>query len=187
MEVHVLHGRVLVLSPRLRLLSGLAAAAAGMALWLALPLAAAAAPAGSSFSCRGSAVRVALTGTPVIEPFVANSPGAPCAADSTNVLTPTTVGPVAANVVNVNTKQTPATLGTADLADGDNATAYSTVTNPTVTLGTLVVHADVLTASATYACQNGIPVASSSGEVVGLTVNGQSVTIPPGTNQTVSL
>ncbi len=49
------------------------------------------------------------------------------------------------------------------------------------------MHADVLTAAATYTCRSGAPVASSSGEVAGLTVNGQSMTIPQGTNQTIPL
>lgn len=160
---------------------------AGMIASLAAPAAAAAAPAGSSFSCRASAARVALNGLPVIEPFVANSPDSPCSTDSTNVLTPTTIGPVAANVINVNTSQKPTTLGSAPLANGDNATASSTVTNPTVTLGSLVIHADVLSAAVAYTCHDGTPVPTSSGEVVALTINGQTTEIPQGINQTISL
>jgi hypothetical protein len=169
------------------IISALGAVVIGLAPWLAAPRIATAAPTGSSFSCRASAARVAIIGLPVLEPFVANSPDGPCAPDSNDVLTPSAIGPLDVNAVNVATDQKPATLGSADLVDGDNATASSTVTNPTLTLGTLVVHADVLTATAGYTCQSGIPVASSSGEVVGLTVNGQSMTIPAGTNQTVSL
>jgi hypothetical protein len=130
---------------------------------------------------------VALTELPVLEPYVANSPDAPCATDSNNMLTPTTSGPLAVNAVNVNTEQKPITLGSSNLANGDHASATSTVTNPTVTLGGLVVHADVLTAAVAYTCSKGQSVASSSGQVVGLTVNGQTTTVPQGTNQTISL
>jgi len=154
---------------------------------LMAPATASAVPPGSGFSCRASAARVALTGVPTIEPFVANAADKPCAAGSANVVTPTAIGPLNVNVVNVSTSQTPATLGSASLANGDHASAASTVTNPTVTLGALIVHADVLTATAAYTCQNGAPVASNSGQVVGLTINGQATSVPPGDNQSISL
>lgn len=102
-------------------------------------------------------------------------------------MTPTTIGPLAVNAVNVATSQTPATLGTTALANGDNATASSTVTNPTLALGALGIHADVLGATAAYTCQSGVAVASTSGQVVGLTVNGTPVTVPSGTNVTIPL
>ncbi len=162
----------------------------GLVMCLMLPALAVAAPPGSAFSCRASAARVALAGgVPAIEPFVANKADSPCKTDSADVLTPTTIGPLMANAVNVSTTQRPPTLTTAPLQNGDNATASSTVTNPTLTLGALVVHADVLTAQAAYTCQNGTPMASNSGQVAGLTINGQSITVPPGNppNQTVPL
>ena len=53
------------------------------------------------------------------------------------------------------------------------------MTRPSVTLGALTVSADVLDASAGYSCVDGRPLATSASRVVGLTVNGQSVTVPP--------
>lgn len=148
-------------------------------LGLVMPSAASAASSGS-FSCRASAARITLAGgtVPTIEPFVANNADTPCAADSQNVLTPTTVGPLTVNAVNVATATTPQT-----------ANASSTVTNPTVTIGSgaLVVHADVVSATAGYRCVNGTPQPNTSGQVVALTINGNAITIPPGTNVTVPL
>jgi len=174
-----------VISRFRRSLLGLVVAGATVA--LALPAAASAAPVNSGFSCRASAARVALTGLPVIEPFVANKADVPCRADTANVLTPTTIGPLMVNAVNVMTSQTPGQLGSATLPDGSNAAASSSVTNPALTLGALMVRADVLTASAAFTCKAGSPVASSAGQVVGLTVNGQAITVPPGDNVTIPL
>ncbi len=174
-----------VISRSRRSLLGLVVAGATVA--LAVPAAASAAPVNSGFSCRASAARVALTGLPVIEPFVANKADAPCRADTANVLTPTTIGPLMVNAVNVMTSQTPGQLGSATLPDGSNAAASSSVTNPALTLGALMVRADVLTASAAFTCKAGSPVASSAGQVVGLTVNGQAITVPPGDNVTIPL
>jgi len=121
------------------------------------PGVAAAVPSGSSFSCRASAARIALTPAlpvPVIEPFVANGKDTPCATDTANVLTPTTIGPLAANVINVNTSQTPSTLGSAPLVNGDNATASATVTNPTSPTPTPLVSPSIPSASTLItACQ----------------------------------
>jgi hypothetical protein len=142
-----------------------------------LPPAASASPTGS-FSCRASAARIALAGgtVPTIEPFIANGADAPCLADTENVLTPTTVGPLSVNAVNVTTVITSSDAG-----------ASSTVTNPTVTLGGLVVHADVLSAAAGYRCVNGTAQPFTSGQVVALTIDGHTIAIPPGTNVTVPL
>lgn len=180
-----------VLPSALGRLIGLAVCAAVSSLLMAGV--ASAAPAGSSFSCRASAARVALAGLlgqpplPAIEPFVANNAGTPCTAARADVVTPTTIGPLAVNAVNVATSQTPPTLGSTALANGDNATASSTVTNLTLALGALGIHADVLGATAAYTCQSGAAVASTSGQVVGLTVNGTPVTVPSGTNVTIPL
>jgi hypothetical protein len=103
------------------------------------------------------------------------------------VLVPTTVGPLTVDAVSVTTAQKPAVLGSAPLVNGDHASASSSLTNPTVGLTGLSVHASLLTASASYTCESGRAVASSSGSVVGLTINGSSVTVPPGVNQTVAL
>jgi hypothetical protein len=151
---------------------------------LAVPSVASASPLGS-FSCRGSAARVTLltgqTPIPTIEPFVANAQDKPCVPATADVLTPTTVGPISVNAVNVSTTEQ-------NLAYGG---ASSSVTNPTVTLGSggsgLTIHADVLTASAKYQCSNGRLSAVTSGQVVNLTINGQSITVPAGTNKSINL
>ncbi|HET9074543.1 MAG TPA: choice-of-anchor P family protein [Solirubrobacteraceae bacterium] len=145
-----------------------------------MPATASAAPSGA-FSCRASAARITLAGgtTPTIEPFVANGPDAPCMNASTAVLKPTTVGPLSADAVNVATMLTPQTA----------AVATSTVTDPGVALGSnsLVVHASVVSATAAYRCVNGAPQPLTSGQVVGLTINGQAITVPSGTNVTIPL
>ena len=174
-----------VISRFRRSLLGLVVAGATVA--LALPAAASAAPVNSGFSCRASAARVALTGLPVIEPFVANKADVPCRADTANVLTPTTIGPLMVNAVNVMTSQTPAQLGSTTLPDGSNAAASSSVTMPALTLPGLTISANVLTANAAFTCRAGSPVASSDGKVVGLVINGNPITVPPGDNVTIPL
>jgi len=164
-----------------------AACALAAAAALATPGAALGAPRGSSFSCRASAARIALTGAPTIEPFVANAAEKPCRSDHAGVLAPTTVGPLRVDAVTATTTQKPATLGAAPLVNGDHATSSTSLTNPTLGLAELSVHASLLSADASYTCEAGRALPSSSGSVVGLTINGNAVTVPPGVNQTVSL
>ncbi len=140
---------------------------------------------GSDFSCRASAVRVALkqpvpVGPPLLEPVVANPPGAPCVADSAAILVPTTIGPITVDAANAETVQTPADLAAAPAANGDNATSTASVTNPAIVLGGLTISATVLSARASYTCQNGQPVPAGSSVVANLTVNGQVIAIPAG-------
>jgi hypothetical protein len=162
---------------RLRLTLGLAVV--GMALALLVPSGASAASVGT-FSCRASAARILLPGgLPTIEPFVANKADSPCLTDSENVLVPTTVGPLTVNAVNVLT-----------VNNGlKGARAASKVTDPTVNLGSgaLLIHADVVTAAAGYLCMNGKPQEVNSGQVVALSINGHTITIPPGINQTITI
>lgn len=157
---------------------------AALLLMSASPGAASAAPRadGSDFSCRASAIRV-VTKVPVAlteEPFVANEADAPCVADEGGLLDPSTVGPVRAEAFSARTEQTPADLSSAPAANGDNATAAASVTNPVITLGGVTITAAVLTANASYTCQNGQPVAGGAPLVAQLAINASSVTVPAG-------
>ncbi len=159
----------------------MAAAAAVCSAFTLAPAALAAPRAdGSDFSCRASAVRVNLKQpAPVLlEPIVANAPGAPCRAESAEILNPTTIGPVTVDAANADTVQTPADLAAAPAANGDNATATVSVTNPRIELTGLAIAATVLSARASYTCQNGQPVPAGSSVVTNLTVNGQTIAIP---------
>jgi hypothetical protein len=138
-----------------------------------------------AFSCRASGARVTTPAigplvTPVlVEPFVANAAGSPCSTDDARVLTPTTVADaVTVNVVDVTTKQPPATPA----AEGQGAVASASVTRPAINLPGLTIAAAVLEAEATATCRSGAPRLASSGRVVSLTVNGQTQDVPPDEN-----
>ncbi len=135
---------------------------------------------GSDFSCRASAVRANLAANvpPLLEPVVANAPNAPCVADSAAILVPTTIGPVTVDAANAETVQTPADLAAAPAANGDNATATASVTNPAINLTGLTISATVLSARASYTCQNGQPVPAGSSIVTNLIINGMAIAIP---------
>ncbi len=138
---------------------------------------------GSAFSCRASAVRVTQKlplPVPALEPIVANAPNAPCVPANAGVLAPTPVGPVTVDVASARTAQTPANLASAVAANGDNATANASVTNPVIALPGLAISANVLTASASYTCQNGAAVPGGSPQVTSLVINGMAQAVPPG-------
>lgn len=141
-------------------------------------------PDGSDFSCRASALRV-VAGT-TIEPVVANAPDSPCAPASDSIVNTTTAGPVTVDVALAATDQKPANLASAPAAEGDNATAGSSVSNPVIALPGLAISASVLTATAAYTCTNGQPVPSGSTVVTNLTVNGTTIPVLGGP-QTVPL
>ncbi len=137
---------------------------------------------GSTFSCRASALRADVNqplDLPVVEPTVANPENAPCRPDFDSIIEPTTVGPVMVNLAVARTTQTPADLGSAPAAEGDNATSAAGVTKPVITLGALVISADVLSARASYTCRAGQPVPMGSSVVENLVVGGQAITLPP--------
>ena len=139
-------------------------------------------PGGADFSCRASVFRVALK-VPVaqtLEPFIANAPDAPCVPDRAGLFNPTPVGPVTVDIASAETTQTPANLATAPAANGDNATARASVTNPVIALPGAAISAAVLNANAAYTCQGGQSVPTASTTVTGLIVNGTAVSVPPG-------
>lgn len=126
-----------------------------------------------SFSCRASAAR-AITADPLpgvtVEPIVANGPDAPCATDSAQVLTSTTVGPLTAAALDAATELTP----------GQRARAAARVTDAAVAVPGLTITANVLNAQASYECVSGQPRPGSASQVVGLTINGNAVNVPDG-------
>lgn len=135
-----------------------------------------------AFSCRASALR--LTG--LLEPVVANPPGAPCRDDSATLIQ---IGQSGGGVTtslkapNARTDQTPNDLASAAPAVGDRATAHADTTDASIGVGIL---ATSTVADATAECTgSGVPALTSSSKVIGLKVNGQSydvltapVTIP---------
>jgi hypothetical protein len=144
----------------------LAALAVASALAAAAP--AAAAP-GDHFTCRASAVRVtglAGVGLPQAEPTVANPANDPCAAATATLAS----APAAlASVLSTGAEDASTSV------DATSATATADATNPSVlalVLGGL--HISQLSASASYQCANGQPVAQSSSQVTGLTGLAQS-------------
>ena len=114
-------------------------------------------------SCRASAVRVELL---QLEPWVANDQNVPCVAEETGLIPPTTIGPVGAAVLFARTRVT----GT-----GGDAFAGAAV----VTIGTAIA-AQAANASAEADCSGDAPSFTSSSTVVGLTIGGQPIDVPPG-------
>jgi hypothetical protein len=179
----------------------IAAAALLVLLGTAAPSLAAPRPNGGDFTCRGSAARV-TTGAPLppstIEPVVANGPEAPCVAAGNSPAAPAAAGPAQANLLEASTSVTPSDLSSTPPADGDNATATARVTDPAINLAEpflaepssvlgqvslpalvpVTIGANSLNATASYTCQGGQPVASSSSQVANLSVNGLPVALP---------
>ncbi len=146
-------------------------------------LAAAGAPRadGSNFSCRASALRVNFRNAtpPTVEPVVANGADAPCLRNSAAIVNRTAVGPLTVDLADASTNQTPTDLSTAPATNGDNARADASVTNPVFEVPGLRVTATVLSASASYTCQNGQAIPAGNSTVANLTINGQAITLPP--------
>jgi hypothetical protein len=157
---------------RLRSVASCAALAALLSAGIAAPaVAGPPAPSGGSdgeFSCRASALRVSLLGG-TLEPLVANDADVPCEDESTGLIGPLPLGPIAVSgVLTAMTDATPA---------GGHAEA--SVTNVAIgAVGIPAITADVLTSSADANCKDGKPVFSSAGEVVKVTIGGTVVQLP---------
>ncbi|MDP8909198.1 MAG: hypothetical protein M3N47_08815, partial [Chloroflexota bacterium] len=159
---------------------------------VAAPAGAAPRPDGSDFSCRASAVRAVFPPFPIVqpptlEPLIANRPGAPCADDAAQIIGAQTVGPAMTETLRVSTAVTPDDLSSRPAADGDNATASSTVERATITGLPAAIAATGLTAEAAFTCTGGQPVGTDSGRVESLTVGGVAVTVPAKDNFVVPL
>lgn len=167
-------------TPRRRTTGWVAAVAAASALLGLAPGAGAAPrPGGADFTCRASAVRVALVGQTLLEPVVANSPDAPCLDGTAAIIAPTDIGPVRVNVANADTAIDPDNLAAAPAANGDNARALATVTNPVVDLQGIRITADALGATASSVCQAGTANTTGASVVANIvvTVNGTPIPI----------
>lgn len=178
-------------TPRRRTTGWVAVVAAASALLGLAPGAGAAPrPGGADFSCRASAVRVALVGQTLLEPTIANAPDAPCADGTSAIIAPTDIGPVRVNVANADTTLDPDDLAAAPAANGDAARALATVTNPVVDLQAIRITADALGATASSVCQAGVPTTTGTSVVANINVTVGGATIPvvlPDANAPVDL
>src|SRR4051794_24091013 len=120
-------------------------------------------------SCRASAARVSLLGQLTVEPIRANAGSSPCSTQSSNVLKPTTIGPLTAEAVEANTADT-----------GTIRSGVASVTHPQIGLGPVSIGAQAVQASAQVRCNGTTPVLSSASRVVGLQVAGKGITLPTG-------
>ena len=151
------------LAPRARR-TGVAAVLGFAALSAVAPSPAAAA---GRTDCRASAARVTLLDRIVVEPVRANALSTPCSTQSAETLSPTSIGPLRAAAVVAYT-------GARGPANG----ALSGVAGANLTLGSANIAVRTLTAETAASCASGNPVLSGRSRVVGLTVNGQGITLP---------
>jgi hypothetical protein len=123
---------------------------------------------GGSFSCRASGLRIAH---PVLatEPVVANPSSVPCKNDFKKLDAVIVAPYVAVGVVTATT-----TVKPGGVPGGKAESAVATVR---ITVGTTVITAQVLSASATAGCaiENGMPLFTGSSQIVGLQINGGGV------------
>ncbi len=130
-----------------------------------LAFAAGPASAAGGFGCRGSAVRLTGLGVVNLEPAVANALGTPCASQSTSIVS---VPAPLSTVLGLNAASAQTSVSAAGV------TAQSGVVDP-LFLGLFGgIQVQSLTAQAQDRCVRGSAAASSSSQVVGLTVNGRS-------------
>jgi hypothetical protein len=144
------------------------------------------------FGCRASLARVGLGNATILEPIVANGPGAPCASDSHGVQTASIpalsnylalAGPAA--VYTFSSTSQPTTTGA--VAPGATALAsVDGVTIPTPNGGSIVI-AGPVQASASYECSGGKVTSSGSTTLSVITVNGTKITLVPDQGLTIPL
>ncbi len=128
-----------------------------------------------TFSCKASAVRVALLGL-TLEPFVANEPDVPCATDEAGLINPTDVGPLRVSVLSARTLANPggkpggyAESEVADLQLPGSGEPF---------VGLPAIHAEVLKTRAAATCVDGRPRFASTSKVVHLRIGNQVIAIP---------
>jgi hypothetical protein len=148
----------------------------GLALVLTVLACTGSASAAGTFSCRASAARasVSLLGiTTTLEPFVANKPSSPCLSDSASLTNPNPVK------VGGATLSLPAAK-TVSKPTNPRASASSSVANLVLVAGTAVIKANVLSSHAEASCGPGGAFLTGGSQVVGASLNGLPITIPPG-------
>jgi hypothetical protein len=136
---------------------------------------AAAGPSGGTFSCKASAVRVALLGI-TLEPFVANAPDVPCVTDESGLINPTDVGPLRLSVLSARTIANPggkpggyAASEVVDLQLPGSGDPFPLLP---------AIRAEVLATSAAATCASGQPRFTSTSRVVNLRIGSQVIAIP---------
>lgn len=134
-------------------------------------LTAAVAPAvGISPSCRGSVARIERLLGQTIEPFVANGPGDPCVAARSGLIPETTVGPLTFVVAATQTFFDPPTK---------NARAQAAVLGVAIGAPTPPIAALAVFSTANAVCDFSSSFVGSS-VVVGLSIAGNPIVVPPG-------
>lgn len=138
--------------------------------------------ASSPFGCRASTARVALGGSTLLEPLVANDPSSPCANDSKG-LGSVNIPSTGSTLLSAG----PAAVYTAQ-SSAPAAAALSQVDGVTIptTGGPIVIVGPVYT-QASYACVNGSLTSNASSTLDLLYIGGNPVTLTPGQNQTIDL
>ncbi|HEY3117473.1 MAG TPA: choice-of-anchor P family protein, partial [Chloroflexota bacterium] len=155
------------------LVFGLIALAAGPA------MPAAAAPA-TAYSGQATVIQTTVLGTSVTLADTGPLPQEGGALNAT-LLTASVPGLLTANVLHA------ATVGQGDMGQGDSSGAEASVADLDLTVGGNHITADFLRSSAKAQCNGAKASVSGSSEIVGLTINGQSVSVTGEPNQTIAL
>jgi Ca2+-binding RTX toxin-like protein len=140
------------------------------------------------FGCRASVSRLTSNNSTVLEPLVANQQTTPCMTDSRGV---TSVNVPQNDNGNVNGGPAGAFTDSAFSPTGGTAPGASALAEvsgmvvPTSS-GTVEV-AKSAQATASYACINGTLTPSATTTLNAVTVNGQALSVPPGTQETYQL
>jgi Ca2+-binding RTX toxin-like protein len=143
------------------------------------------------FGCRAAVARVALGGSTLLEPIVANKGTTPCATagDGLNAAKVPNTNSVLvlggpAGAFTFSSSSLPATTG----AVAPAAAALATVDGVTIptSQGSIVIVGPVQ-ASASYRCVNGAVVSAADSSLDVLYINGTKVTLTPNQNETLQL
>ena len=155
------------------------------------------------FSCRSSVARLVLGGGSPIEPITANPNEKECADDAGGAPTIALPPPPSAAVVTAKTVQATTdilcslddpdpdkTLDNNDLCDAGEPTfeeqvvSRARVEDARVVAGSFDIRAQVANTRARAYCAGTVPVLESTSTVVNVTINGQTIEIPPGPDPT---
>lgn len=128
-----------------------------------------------SFSGQATVVRAHVAGIPILLADTGALPPSGGAQDA-SLLNASVPGVLSAEVLHAST-----------VAQGSTSRSEASVANISLMAGGNTIAADFLMARATATCGSGGASTSGSSEVVGLAVNGKSVTVSGSPNQTVSL
>jgi hypothetical protein len=139
-----------------------------------IPLAAAGsagAATGDRFSCRASAARVILLGSPALEPILANDPNDPCVSETRSGTPPASGGAVAVGAAQAQTVGSP-------LTGAASARVADVGVNLGATLLPLTIAVEGVNAQSSYFCQGTTLAYSGASQVAGISINGLKINIP---------